>query len=106
MALTISQTSAPSDGVVGHLRHTVTDVTLDNSYVGTTGYALNASDLRLGTVLYADAQVITTGTNATAAAKYTPGSTGRLQMYTTTAQVSNATDLSNTVVRVEAYGYI
>lgn len=106
MAISVAVTNAASDGVVGHLRHTISDVTLDNSYVGTTGYALNASDLRLGAVQYADAKVVTTGTNATAAAKYTPGSTGRLQLYTTTAQVANATDLTNTVVRVDAYGTI
>ena len=106
MAISVSITETPSSTVFGNKRVSVAEVTFDNSYP-TGGEALTATDLGLTSVDFAITTVVSaTGAGVNVAnAFYEVDSDVVLVYDETPAQVANASDLSNVVVQVVAFGY-
>ena len=105
MALTFTAVGKSGGDVLGTNRRTVTDITMDSSYLS-GGEPVTANNLRLGRVVYATAQIQSTSGGAVnvASAGYDPA-TALLHVYDETpAEVASAADIATTVIRVEAYG--
>lgn len=106
MAVSVSSVlSRPPHEIVGNRKKTVTDVTGDSAYPS-GGEPLTAANLGLRKVVYAVANPVATGTNAgtaAIAAKYDVANS-KLLVYDGDSEVG-AVNLSDLVVRVEAYGW-
>lgn len=95
--------------IVGAFRRTITDITMDDDYT-TSGKAVTAAQLGLGTVVNAQAEIKTTsggGDNITGACAVpqTDGSVLIICNNETPAELSSSADIATTVIRVTAEGY-
>lgn len=94
------------DDVVGSRRVTVTDVTMDNSYLS-GGEPVTPANLRLGQFDDAICNIKTISGTVNVAEAFLDTSTQLLHVYDETpAEVSSTADLSNVVIRIHAYGRI
>lgn len=112
MAISASSViSRPPVLIDGNKRKTINDVTFDSSYSATPGEALTAAQLGLRRVDYATCEVAGTSTNAggnstgqISGAKY-DATNAALIVYKGDGEVASTTNLSDLVVRVQAWGY-
>lgn len=90
----------------GNAKRTVTDVTLDSSYLS-GGEPVTAANLGLTSVNWAEAQInLAATTTVNAASAGYDEATGLLHVYDETpAEVASTADLAGLKVRVIAYGF-
>lgn len=109
MSVSVAQAGSKAYYLEGTQKKVIRDVTLDSSYP-TGGETVNASDLGLNWIDTAWAKIKTPGgtvnqVNAEAIVAST-GASLVVKVYDETpAEVADTSDLSSTVVRVQALGY-
>lgn len=103
MALTFTKVY---DDVVGSRRQTITDVTMDNSYLS-GGEPVTPANLRLGQFDHAICNIKSISGTVNVAEAFLDTGTQLLHVYDETpGEVASTNDLSNVVIRITAYGRI
>jgi len=107
MAATFASVGDKPYYIVGSQKMTITDATLDSSYV-TAGEPVTAANLGLNYVDHAEAQIKANvnATDGSAVADYVESTnvTGLIKVYDDVAEVGSGDDLSGMTVRITAYG--
>lgn len=102
--MAVTPTPVLDNVVLGNERMTVTAVALDVSYP-TGGYPLTPAQLRLQSVAVAITDIKLDGGSGAATAVWYDTVNQKLKLYTATAEVANAVDLSADAIQIVALGY-
>lgn len=99
-----SNSKGTTDGFVGDLKCTNTDVVGDSSYP-TGGSTITPAQLGLGTVVFTVTSIKVTGAVGAPSEAYYDIPTSKLRVYTTAGQVASTTVLSASTFQITAFGY-